>query len=69
MGVSEALGIPSPDECIGVVGLAVGLAGTTLGVAALLLLEGGFAAWALVVAGLFVGWVSFLYCVVWGESH
>lgn len=68
MGVFETLGVPSPDECIGVAGLSVSLVGLTVGVLALLVLNLGFLAWALVVASLLVGWVSFLYCVVWGES-
>lgn len=68
MGLFETLGVPSPDQCVGVAGLTVALVGLTLGLVGVLVLELGFAAWAVVVASLFVGWVSFLYCVVWGES-
>lgn len=68
MGLSETLGVPSPDECVGVAGVAVSLVGLTVGVALLLLFQGGFLTWALVIASLLVGWVSFMYCVVWGES-
>ena len=68
MGLFERLGVPSPDECLGIVGLSLALFGLTVGVVWLLLLDGEFYAWALVVASLFVGWASFLYCIVWGES-
>lgn len=67
--VFEHLGIHSADECVGVAGLTIGLLGITNGVVGRLLLVGGFAAWATVVAGLFVGWVAFLYCDVRGETH
>lgn len=68
MGISESLGIPSPDECIGIFGLTAALIGITIGITAILLFGLEFAAWVVVVASLLVGWVSFLYCVVWGES-
>lgn len=54
---------------MGVVGLTIALIGITIGIGALLFFKVGFLAWAHIVAGLFLGWVSFLYCVVWGESH
>jgi hypothetical protein len=69
MGIFETAGIPSPDECVGVAGLSVSLVGLTLGVAALVLLDQTFPAFAVLVASAVVGWVSFIYCVVWGESR
>ena len=69
MGISDSLGIPSADECIGVFGLTVALIGITIGITGILLFGLEFAAWAVVVASLLIGWVSFLYCVVWGESN
>ena len=68
MGIYERLGVPSPDECVGVAGLTISLIGMTIGVAALFSLEQTFPAFATIVGSLLVGWVSFLYCVVWGES-
>ena len=68
MALGAILAVPPPDECIGVVGLSVALVGLTIGVIGVALLGWTFAGWALVVASLLVGWVSFLYCVVWGES-
>ena len=69
MSVFESIGLPSPDECVGVLGLSISLIGITIGVGALLFLESTVPAFVLVVASLLVGWVSFLYCVVWGESR
>jgi uncharacterized membrane protein len=66
--VYERLGIPSPDECVGVLGLAASLFGVTVGVAALFLLEQSLPGFAIVVGSLLIGWASFIYCVVWGES-
>jgi hypothetical protein len=68
MGIYERLGVPSPDECVGVAGLTISLIGVTIGVAALFFLEQTLPAFATIVGSLLVGWVSFLYCVVWGES-
>jgi len=69
MGIYERLGVPSPNECVGVGGLTVALIGLTIGVAALFVLEQSFPAFVVIVASLLAGWVSFLYCVVWGESQ
>lgn len=69
MSVSERLGIPSPDECVGVVGLVVSLVGVTVGVVALLVFSEELAVVAVIIASLLLGWVSVLYCVVWGESR
>lgn len=69
MSVFETLGIPSPDQCVGVVGLSISLVGMTIGVAALAYYEQSLPVFGIIVASLFIGWVSFLYCVIWGESH
>jgi hypothetical protein len=69
MGVYERLGVPSPGECVGVAGLTVSLVGFTVGVVAMVALEQTLPGFVLLVGSLLVGWVSFIYCVVWGESR
>lgn len=64
----ETLGIPSPDECLGMVGLLVGLAGVVAGLVWLLAYDGATPSFVLVVLSLLVGWVSVLYCTTWEGS-
>ena len=65
----ETLGIPSPDECVGIGGLTVSLAILTTGIALYLFVAETIWIWMLIVLGLFIGWVSVMYCVVWGGEH
>ena len=65
----ETLGIPSPDECIGVGGLTVSLAILTVAIVIHLFVASSIWSLGLIIAGLFIGWVSFMYCVVWGEGR
>ncbi len=65
----ETLGLPSPDECIGIGGLTVSLAILTVGIVIHLLITSSIWSLGLIIVGLFIGWVSFMYCVVWGEDR
>lgn len=49
MAVFESLGLPSPEECAGVVGLIIGLLGITIGIGTLVCFHDGFAAWTVIV--------------------
>ncbi len=63
----ETLGLPSPDECIGVIGLTVSLALLTVGIVIHLFVAATVWSFAVIVAGLFVGWTSFIYCGLWSQ--
>jgi len=64
----DTLGLPSPDECIGMVGLIVSVLGAIVGIVWLTVYEGQILSFALVVASAFLGWISFMYCEVWEQS-
>ena len=65
----ETLGVPSPDECIGMGGLTVALVILTVGIVIHLLVQATIWSFGLIVLGLFVGWVSFIYCGLWGQRN
>ena len=65
----EWLGLPSPEECVGVAGLTISLGVLTLGIVIHVAVAASIWTWGLIVLGLFIGWVSFLYCVVWGQGR
>ena len=64
----DYLGLPSPDECIGVVGLTASLILLTIGIGLHLFVVDSIWTFGVIIAGLFVGWVSFMYCLVWGQG-
>jgi len=64
----EALGLPDPDECIGIAGLTISVIVAVIGLAWLLVYQGGLASFGLVILAAFVGWVSFMYCESWEGS-
>ena len=64
----EYLGLPSPDECVGVIGLTASLLLLTIGVATHLFVADTIWSLGVIITGLFVGWVSFMYCIVWGRG-
>jgi len=64
----DALGLPSPDECLGVLGLLVGILGGIVGVVWLFFYDGSIPSFVLIAVSALVGWVSFMYCEVWEQS-
>ena len=64
----ESLGLPSPDECIGVGGLTLSLIILTVGILAHILIADTLWTFGMIVAGLLIGWLSVMYCVVWGQA-
>lgn len=62
------VGLPSPAECPGVLGVVVSLLAALVAVAWGFVYGGGLAAFLLVVLAGLVGWVSFMYCVAWEGS-
>ena len=63
----ETLGLPSPGDCIGVLGLSVSLVILTIGIVVHLLILATIWSFVLIVAGLFIGWVSIIYCGLWTQ--
>lgn len=65
----DYLGLPSPDECIGILGLIVSVVAAIAGSLWLIQYDGGV--WSFVVIALsgLLGWVSFMYCGAWNQSH
>lgn len=64
----DTLGLPSPDECPGILGVVVSLFGGIAGLAWLILYNGFLWSFLLIIASAFLGWVSFMYCVAWDRS-
>ncbi|OTF01693.1 hypothetical protein [Halorubrum sp. SD683] len=58
--------VPSPKECLGVVGMAVGVLGLLVSLPLLLIAPWG---WYLLVASGTVAALSLLYCMVWEWDH
>ena len=65
----ETLGLPSPEECAGIAGLTVGLVLVTVGVVLHVFVWGTVASFSVVVLGLFISWVSFIYCGLWAQRR
>lgn len=63
----ETLGLPDPGECVGVVGLTVGFAILTVGILMHLFVLENVYSFSIIVLGLFIGWVSFIYCGLWAQ--
>lgn len=64
----DALGVPSPDECWGMLGLMLSILGTIVGIVWLFWFEGQLWSFLLIVLSALLGWVSFMYCQVWEQS-
>lgn len=63
----ETLGLPSPDECIGIAGLTISLLILTIGITIHFFITQSVLTFSVIVIGLFIGWVSFIYCGLWGQ--
>lgn len=61
--------IPSPTECFGIVGAAIGLVGSTIGVVLVLVLDVAPFGWYVLVGSGALLWVSVLYCLLWEWDH
>lgn len=61
--------IPFPSDCIGVVGVALGVLGILVSIGLLLVLELVPWGWYLLVASGTLWGVSWLYCLGWGWEH
>ena len=68
MGRIEAVGLPSPRDCPGMVGVGVSLLGVAVSFALLVIYGGPIWSFALLVLFAFLGWTSFVWCAVWDES-
>lgn len=68
MGFFDRLGLPSPKDCPGLVGLLVSLLGAVGSIWALFIYE--MAVWGFTLLTLFavLGWTSFIWCGVWAQS-
>jgi len=64
----DTLGLPSPDECLGVLGLIVSIVGAIVGIVWLIRFDGQILSFVLIVLSAVLGWVSFMYCEVWEQS-
>ena len=64
----ESLGLPSPDECIGVGGLTLSLMILTIGILSHIFIADSIWTFGMIIAGLLIGWLSFMYCIVWGQG-
>jgi hypothetical protein len=61
--------LPSPSDCIGVLGVGIGFIGGVIGLALVLIAD--VTPWGFVVFAL-SGWVAFssvLYCLIWEWEH
>jgi len=64
----DSLGLPSPDECPGILGLLVSFAGAIVGVVWLFFYGGPVWSYVLIILSGLLGWLSFMYCEVWEQS-
>jgi hypothetical protein len=65
----DSLPIPSPDECLGGIGVLISIVGAVFGLVWLTAWNGGVWSFGFVVACGFLGWVSFMTCVAWGQTE
>jgi len=64
----DALGLPSPDECPGILGLLVSVVGAVLGIVWLFVYSGPVWSYVLIILSALLGWLSFMYCEGWEQS-
>lgn len=64
----DTLGLPSPDECLGALGLIISIVGAVVGIVWLIRYDGQILSFGLIVLSALLGWVSFMYCEVWEQS-
>lgn len=61
----KSLGLPDPDECIGIAGLTMSVIVAITALAWLMFYQGGLVSFGVIVLAALVGWVSFMYCETW----
>lgn len=68
MGVFERIGLPSPRECPGMIGILVSFLGAAGSFWALVMYDR--AIWGFTLLALFaaLGWTSFIWCGIWAQS-
>jgi hypothetical protein len=64
----DILGLPGPDECLGMAGLLVSVLAAIVALIWLGVFQGGVSAFGLLAIGVLLGISSFIYCVIWGQS-
>lgn len=64
----DLLGVPSPNECWGMVGLLVSILLVLSGWRGVVAAPGTTVAFALIASGVVLGISSFMYCLMWGQS-
>lgn len=64
----DTLGLPGPDECLGMAGLLVSLLVAIVALTWFAVFQGGVPAFGLLATGVLLGISSFIYCVIWGQS-
>lgn len=68
MGVFKRVGLPSPRECPGMIGVLVSLLGAAGSFWLLLVYDGAIWGFTLLTLFAVLGWISFIWCGVWAES-
>ena len=68
MGLFERVGLPSPRECPGMIGVLVSLLGAAGSFWLLLVYDGAIWGFTLLTLFAVLGWISFIWCGVWAES-
>lgn len=66
--VFKRVGLPSPRECPGMMGVLVSLLGAAGSFWLLLVYDGAIWGFTLLTLFAVLGWISFIWCGVWAES-
>ena len=64
----DLLGLPSPEDCYGMIGVLVSLVMALIAFVWVGLFQGGTSAFLLLALGVVLGISSFIYCMIWGQS-
>lgn len=68
MGLFKRVGLPSPRECPGMIGVIISLLGAAGSFWLLLVYDGAIWGFTLLTLFAVLGWISFIWCGVWAES-
>ena len=65
----DLLGLPSPEDCYGMIGVLVSLVMALIAFVWVGLFQGGTSAFLLLALGVVLGISSFIYCAIWEQSN
>jgi hypothetical protein len=65
----DFIGVPGPDDCLGIAGLLLAILLVINGAIGVFVSPGSLAAFSSIAIGVVLGGVSVMYCLLWGPLN